>query len=59
MYTTKQTAKILGYASAGVIRVMLQKKMIKGIKKGRDWFIPQSEIDRCKVARSRAGIINK
>lgn len=59
MYTTRETAQLLGYASANVIRVMLKKNMIKGVKTGRDWFIPQEEIDRMKIRRINTGIMSK
>ena len=59
MFTTRETAELLGYASANVIRVMLKKDMIKGVKKGRDWLIPQEEIDRIKEWRKKAGIMDK
>lgn len=46
IYTTKETAEILGYASDAVIRLMIKQGRIKADRFGSMWMISKSEIRR-------------
>ncbi len=48
MYTTRQAAELLGYASDAVIRLMIIKKKIKAEKFGHVWMIDKKELDKIK-----------
>lgn len=48
LYSTNETAKILGYTRAAVIRIYIKRGIIKATKVGRDWMVEQKEIDRLK-----------
>lgn len=44
-YTTRQASEILGIRSDSISK-FIKRGAIKAEKRGRDWFIPQEEIDR-------------
>lgn len=48
MKTTKQAAKLLGYASDAVIRKMIERGKIKAVKFGHIWMISDKEIEELK-----------
>lgn len=51
MKTTKQAAEELGYASDGVIRLMIKQNRIQADKFGHVWLIHDSEIEKIKKLR--------
>ena len=51
MYTTKEAAEKLGYASDAVIRLMIKQKRLKAKKFGHIWMISKREVK--KLSRSR------
>lgn len=46
MYTTKEAAKILGYANDAVIRLMIKQKRLKARKFGHIWMISAGEVEK-------------
>lgn len=48
MYTTKEAAKILGLSPV-TMRIYANKGIIKAQKRGRDWFISQTEVTKFKL----------
>ena len=52
MKTTREVAKILGYANDAVIRLMIKQKRIKAKKFGHIWVISDKEVKRLQVEKS-------
>lgn len=53
MYTTKEVAKILGYANDAVIRLMISQNRIKANKFGHIWIISKKEVEKLKNNQHR------
>lgn len=53
MKTTKEAAKLLGYANDAVIRLMIKQKRLKAEKFGHVWVVPESEIKRLSKVRAK------
>lgn len=52
MKTLKQAEKLTGIKSDN-LRQMIHRKTVKGIKKGRDWFI--SEVELLRIIKTKKG----
>jgi len=53
MYTTKEAAQELGYASAAVIRLMIKQGRLKAERFGHVWMIRDSEVARVRKIRQK------
>jgi excisionase family DNA binding protein len=53
MLTTKDAAERLGIKPRSVAR-LIQRKIMKAEKRGRDWFVSEEEIERYKRERRPA-----
>jgi excisionase family DNA binding protein len=52
--TTKQAARRLNLSHT-TVRLYLKRRFLKGEKRGRDWFIPESEVERYAAERRKPG----
>jgi excisionase family DNA binding protein len=48
-YSLTEAANILGYSNGDVIRVLIHRDKIKGVKIGRNWLIHYKELEKRKV----------
>ena len=54
MLTTNEAAEMLGITAARVRQIVLAGKMLAE-KRGRDLFIPQSEVEKAKARQKTPG----
>lgn len=54
MLTTAEAAERLGFKSKRSISLLCRQGIIKGEKRGRDWFVSEDEIERYRKERRPA-----
>ena len=54
MFTTKEAAGLLGLKQA-TVAIYIDRGLLSGEKKGRDWLIPATEIERYRSERLKRG----
>jgi excisionase family DNA binding protein len=52
--TTKQAAQVLGVVP-GTVKMYIRRRLLLATKRGRDWFIPEAEVERYAATRRKPG----